>query len=167
MCPASHWLAVVVDNSSHHHCYLVAMFPTEASTLHPLLPCHAWLQVGSQVPCLPILIYKWFNWLISQLVTSGPLDMADWTLIIFSYFTEMSCYWNVLLPKCPLPKCPLPKCPLPKCHGSNYYTSSWRPSWESVQYLGTCFTWINKCSVRWRSFLVTVISDLIIKVTLG
>ena len=60
--------------------------------------------------------------------------MADWTLIIFSSFTKMPCYQNVLLPKCPitkksfyrnvllpkcpLPKCPLPKCPLPKCHGS-------------------------------------------------
>ena len=34
MCPASHWLAVVVDHSIHHHCYLEAMFPSEASTLH-------------------------------------------------------------------------------------------------------------------------------------
>ena len=31
------------------------------------------------------------------------------------FFTEMSCYRNVLLPKCQLPKRPLPKCPLPKC----------------------------------------------------
>ncbi|KAK2188009.1 hypothetical protein NP493_147g02023 [Ridgeia piscesae] len=66
-----------------------------------------------------------------------PPNMADWTLIIFSSFTEMSCYQNilivtgmssyrnvyyrnVLLPKCLLPKCSLPKCPLPKCHGSEF-----------------------------------------------
>ena len=29
-----------------------------------------------------------------------PPDMAGWTLIIFSSFTKMSCYQNVLLPKC-------------------------------------------------------------------
>ena len=64
--------------------------------------------------------------------------MADWTLVIFSSFTKMSSYQNVLLPKCPftemsfyrnvllpkcqLPKCPLPKCPLPKRHGPHNYT---------------------------------------------
>ena len=63
------------------------MFPSEASpTLH-----HAWLQVGSQVPCLDHPNLQMVDWHLNKL----PPYMADWTVII--YF--QSFYQNVLSPK--------------------------------------------------------------------
>ena len=48
--------------------------------------------------------------------------MADWSLIIFSSFTKMSRYQNVLLPKCPVAEMSITKMSITKV---SFTKTSW------------------------------------------
>ena len=60
---------------------------------------------------LPARIYG----LPKCLLPKRPISITKTSYYQKCPVTEISCYRNVMLPKCLLPKRPLPKCPLPKC----------------------------------------------------
>ena len=66
----------------------------------------------------------------------------------------MSCYRNVLLPKCLLPKRPFPKSPLPKCLDTVKYTLFARTLWVFVEN-DHCQIW-GVCQLTYHAAICVV-----------